>query len=281
MTNKTIYDLLSVSGANQRIVTRYISFIESCSSSDENEYTEIHHILPSSIFPEFKNLKSNKWNSKQLTSRQHFIAHCMLSRMFKQKSKEHYSMIKAFNMMVASSTNQRYMNSRLYEQNRKHMSDTMSSLQTGCNNSQFGTVWVTSPDMQNKKKVKIDLINEYYEQGWFISRSRVPFKAHKPERKVREEKPKPTQVKQPKPIKESRCLYCDHIKQNGKCFDWCESYKSSITAYKRPIVDNMGNIFQSMTDAARYNSVSVELIRLKIISGVFSHITKDHWWYYD
>ena len=46
-------------------------------------YYENHHILPKSIFPEYKNLRTNKWNSVLLTAREHFICHILLWKHYK------------------------------------------------------------------------------------------------------------------------------------------------------------------------------------------------------
>ena len=39
------------------------------------------------LFPEYKNLRKNPWNHVKLTSREHLIAHIMLSRCFYGKLK--------------------------------------------------------------------------------------------------------------------------------------------------------------------------------------------------
>ena len=53
----------------------YRSIVER--QSVQNEYTEMHHILPVSIFPEFKTCK---WNMSKLAYREHFLAHWLLSK---------------------------------------------------------------------------------------------------------------------------------------------------------------------------------------------------------
>lgn len=44
-------------------------------------YFEIHHILPKSMYPEFKNLNKNEWNGVLLTGREHYICHRLLIKM--------------------------------------------------------------------------------------------------------------------------------------------------------------------------------------------------------
>lgn len=48
-----------------------------------NGYTEKHHILPKSLYPEFKCFKQNPWNMSVLTAREHFIAHRLLTKFIK------------------------------------------------------------------------------------------------------------------------------------------------------------------------------------------------------
>jgi hypothetical protein len=58
-----------------------MKFIEWCVSQPKTEdYYETHHICPKAkdLFPEYKDLRINKWNSIDLTARQHIIAHVIL-----------------------------------------------------------------------------------------------------------------------------------------------------------------------------------------------------------
>ena len=43
--------------------------------------TELHHVLPKSMFPEYKNLREHSWNGVYLTAREHFICHWLLTKM--------------------------------------------------------------------------------------------------------------------------------------------------------------------------------------------------------
>jgi len=63
---------------NEHYLKRYFKFIDSCSTAKET-FLENHHILPVSIFPEYKKVKEN---IKKLTPRQHFIAHWILAKAF-------------------------------------------------------------------------------------------------------------------------------------------------------------------------------------------------------
>jgi adenine-specific DNA methylase len=63
----------------------------------------------------------------------------------------------------------RYLNSSLYEQNRKHMSETMSEAQSGEKNSAYGTMWIHHIETnENKKHDKNKAIPENYIAGRYI-----------------------------------------------------------------------------------------------------------------
>ncbi len=70
----------------------YLSIIENAQKDNRvklnklNEdyiYYENHHILPESIFKEYKILKEHKWNSVLLTAKEHFIAHLCIWKHYK------------------------------------------------------------------------------------------------------------------------------------------------------------------------------------------------------
>lgn len=93
---------------------------------------EKHHILPKSIFPEYKNLRNNPWNKVLLTSREHFICHWLLTKICKNK-RHKKQMQHALHKM--SFGTKRTLPSRYYEIARKHQSESVS----GSNNPMFGT----------------------------------------------------------------------------------------------------------------------------------------------
>lgn len=79
-------------------------------------YYENHHILPSSLFPEFKSLKDNSWNSVLLTAREHYLVHALIWKHFKSLNHHWmYKMAKAYNKMRYGDKNQNRYSSKLYE----------------------------------------------------------------------------------------------------------------------------------------------------------------------
>lgn len=144
----------------------YDRIIENRKSNPFEGYTENHHILPKSLGG-----GDEKENLVMLSAREHFICHYLLTKMFKPKTKQFYSMIKAFLIMAAKSDNQeRYFNSRLYESFRTKFSEAQSFCQSGKNNSQYGTMWVVNLELrQNKKIKKGDQIPEGWVKGYITN----------------------------------------------------------------------------------------------------------------
>jgi len=76
-----ILSILSSKPHNLHYLNRYVKFIKWCNSQPKAKtYCESHHICPKAadLFPEYKDLRINKWNSIKLTARQHIIAHIIL-----------------------------------------------------------------------------------------------------------------------------------------------------------------------------------------------------------
>ena len=160
MSSNNIYELQHPDFIQNKYFYLYLKIL---SKPDTTGYTEKHHILPKSIGG-----SDSKTNLIQITSRKHFLVHYLLTKCVKQKTPSWYSMVKAFNMMsVTSPQHQRYINSKLYESNRKHMSATMSVLQAGENNSQHGSQWINNPTLQLSIRISK---NENIPNGWQAGR---------------------------------------------------------------------------------------------------------------
>lgn len=78
-------------------------------------YYENHHILPKSLYPNWKNKKSNK---VLLTAREHFLCHYLLCKIYSYNKNSYYKMLNAFQRMSENNEYTKgllYMNSILYE----------------------------------------------------------------------------------------------------------------------------------------------------------------------
>lgn len=107
--------------ASQLHLTRYFKIIDYVRLNPNIRVRgkhELHHILPSSLFPDFVTLKTNKI---LLTNRQHFIVHLLLWKAFRNKSMSY-----AFNMMQRGSitTQNRYfkLNSKTFSSLKEDLS---------------------------------------------------------------------------------------------------------------------------------------------------------------
>ena len=58
----------------------YINFIEDKKTVKQKGKTELHHILPSSTYPQFSNLRNNVWNGVHLLYKDHLYAHYILAK---------------------------------------------------------------------------------------------------------------------------------------------------------------------------------------------------------
>lgn len=88
------------------------------------QYYELHHILPKSLFPLWKNRKSNK---VLLTAREHFFCHQLLTKIYPSSSMT-YALIKFYNL---PNSNYKYTNSKEYERLKIALSKYMSQKNKG------------------------------------------------------------------------------------------------------------------------------------------------------
>lgn len=139
--------------ANERYLNRYILFIDNCKIKnkmlDTNSiYTEKHHILPKSDFPEYKDVSEN---IIILTGRQHFLAHWMLAKAISSSN-----MWFAFNQM-----RRLHKNSILYEYGRNFISKAISDANTGKVRSQQFKDMI-SDRFKGKQLAKYSYKDEYF-----------------------------------------------------------------------------------------------------------------------
>jgi len=157
----------------------YYSIIENRKKYPYNGYTEIHHIVPKSLGG-----TNDKDNLVNLSAREHFICHLLLTKMYSEGSLNYYKMIKAFMMMLnAKSQNQeRFLSSRRYEVLKEAFSKAQSISQSGQNNSQYGKN--KSDDIKNKirntlilslskKQKKINISKEELKKQKFINKQKT------------------------------------------------------------------------------------------------------------
>jgi hypothetical protein len=143
----------------------YYNIISSAKANHTKDvYTERHHIIPRSLGG-----SDDGDNLVDLTAKQHFICHLLLTKMFEVGSFEYYKMIHAFCMMdwCYGNSNMFRYTSKVYEAQRREFSEYMSMKQTGSGNNQFGTRWVYNEDLKLCKKI---LKDEEITEGWLQGR---------------------------------------------------------------------------------------------------------------
>lgn len=114
------YETLMPISVNNHYLKRYLTFLNYYAKQKlpEDGCIEKHHILPVSLFPEFK---KNKDNIIKLSARQHFLAHWMLAKFTNSPE-----MWFAFNQMKRIG-----YRSILYEYARKRISEVISESNRG------------------------------------------------------------------------------------------------------------------------------------------------------
>ena len=117
-----IYSVLASKPHNPHYLNRYITFIQKCQQKNEeyNGYVEKHHICPKAkdMFPEYKSFSKHPWNKAILTARQHFIAHLILTKIYKDSKSQLY----AFNSIC----NYNKISSNIYEKQKLLFSKMIS-----------------------------------------------------------------------------------------------------------------------------------------------------------
>jgi hypothetical protein len=139
---------------------------------DKNEYYEKHHIIPKSM----GGSNSNE-NLVCLTAREHYLAHWLLAKIYKNGS-----MICAFNSFCLNSNGKRIVTSRQYEFARKEYIIWMKNNTTdNFKNSSVGKKWMTKGSIC-KRVLECD-IEQNENDGWELGRIIKHRKPHSQETK--------------------------------------------------------------------------------------------------
>jgi hypothetical protein len=99
----------------------YYKIIEHRRCNPFDGYKECHHIIPKCM-----NGSNSKDNLVDLSAREHFICHLLLTKMISKNSQDRFKMIKALSMMMCESEtrNKRYVpSSRIYQYIREQVSE--------------------------------------------------------------------------------------------------------------------------------------------------------------
>lgn len=98
---------------------KIINYAKAQNRSKKNgNYYEKHHILPKSIYPLWKNRKSNL---VLLTAREHFFVHLLLVKIFKNDKEKYRKMVYAVSKFTTNPHNDYKISSREYERLKKDL----------------------------------------------------------------------------------------------------------------------------------------------------------------
>ena len=217
-------------------------------------YYENHHILPKSLFPEFKNLKDNPWNSVLLTAREHFLIHALIYKHFKSLNHQWmYKMGRAFMIMKAEGTtiNCRNVNSIAYQYfklNIKMSDETKKKM----SESRRGF----RPSDETKKKMSERAKNRTAEHQQKINESKkLNFNEETRKRQSLAKIGKTHSDETKKKMSESRKGKCTDIQRENLA-------KNNLKASKSILINDV--VYISISDASRLLNISKYLIRKRL-----------------
>jgi hypothetical protein len=197
----------------------YNSLIEKGKSRTLEEYTEIHHIIPKCMGG-----SDTEENLVKLTPEEHYLAHQLLVKIYPNN----ILLVNAAVMMIPNRPS-----NKLYGWLRRRHQQTMSKLQTGEGNSQYGTTWIYHIESRVSKKIPK---NEKIPPGWTKGRI-VDFDSYF--KKIEEKSLKKEKIKKTKILSKEESL--KKIKTKHFMFKKTEGYRraKSCKLYKEFTNSNM------------------------------------------
>ncbi len=144
----------------------YNSLVKRGKERNLEGYKETHHIIPRCMGG-----TDEKDNLVDLTPEEHYIAHQLLVKIYPNN----YKLIRAAAMMIPNR-----LNNKMYGWLRRKFSYAQSVSQSGQNNSQAGTFWITNGIEEAKS---VDKIPEGWERGRLASFRKTVAKEAKKEQK--------------------------------------------------------------------------------------------------
>lgn len=267
----------------------YDSIIQRRITTPYTGYTETHHILPRSLGG-----SNSAENLVKLSAREHFICHYLLVKIH-SSGPDHYKMIRSFLMMLVCGDNQsRYIPSRKYQSLKEKHSKYLSNIYSGSGNPQYGTKWVCNPDTGTSMKIsKNSDLPAGFVEGRYLKWKTCPscntnhlltgvlctvcktaFKSKYGTRGPRKEKLPKAKVEKVEKV----CMVCNstfkvtpHLVGRKYCSKICSTTNGNA-AVARPVQDDTGRVFNTLTNAAKYHKVTVEAIRYRIKAGKYKYL---------
>ena len=136
---------------NNKYQSWYNQITENAKSRLPDGYTETHHILPKSMGG-----ADSPENTVELTAREHFVCHWLLTKM--TEGDDHYKMLNALRIMRAESPrHQRYktkITARVYANLKEEYAQLQSERVSGENNPMYGKPWTEEQKLAHSRKIK-------------------------------------------------------------------------------------------------------------------------------
>lgn len=149
-------------------IKQYDSLINRAKNRILSGYVEKHHIIPRCMGG-----TDDPNNLVYLTAREHFVAHQLLVKIYKNNTRLIYA---ALMMCTESPTQVGRSKNRRYEWLKIRYSMAVSNNQSGASNSQYGTCWIYNLDLSESKKIPKQDLELWLDAGWIKGR-RIKFDA--------------------------------------------------------------------------------------------------------
>ena len=159
----------------------YWSIIDKRRETKPKGYSEKHHITPRSFGGSNK-----KDNIVELTAREHFVCHLLLTKMFPEDQNKTSKMIHAWCWMAWSKSGEREykVNSHIFEGLRLKRNKIVSERQSLKGNSQYGLIWIYNESLKENTRVNPkSLIPEGWKKGRVLNWDKYFKNKSKPKRR--------------------------------------------------------------------------------------------------
>jgi len=261
----------------------YDRLIERAKTRSLKGYSENHHIIPRCLGG-----TDDKCNLVRLTPEEHYVAHQLLVKMYPTE----FNLVYAANMMtVESSKFQNRSKNKRYSWLKKRYRKVCAA-RIGEKNPSYGTMWISDPS--NNVSIKVQYTSTIPD-GWVKGRNvryRICIiceKYHLKQtgkrcescnsidiRSKRDPKQEKSYHKKPRRTKiklDINCSNCTSLFQSSnKKKTLCNSCVSKNNdSAKKGIIDDTGQIFESVTAAAEFHSVSLNTVRNRVKKELYRY----------
>ncbi len=252
----------------------YFNIIENAKSQNRKKfekndpeyvYYENHHILPKSLYIEYKCFKKNFWNSVLLTEKEHFICHWLLTKCFVNKNdniKMNFCLIKMArcqsHIIISKNIQRKTMTGRKHtEETKKKLSEIKLK-----NNPFKGKKHSEETRKKISEKVKLNKPNrDFMKNEKWLENNRKRFKGKKIEEILGSEKAKTYKENKSKNNKDSgNPMYGKkHSEEAKKKISEKRKERKNIKSIYQCWLDKYGKEIADQKEMERKLKVSISL----------------------